>query len=210
MTTTSKKTKKTKATTKVSKAKTKPAKVEPSPEPAPEDTPEAPPPPPAPEPEPKSKPEQAPEPEPKPKVEAPGGPDGDPRVKGPKPPPDRKVAGPAGEFGVPSEEPTHKAGEPGVRLKNLRNKPIFVSLDHEIYCAAAGRCTCSTRDVARETLIERGSKAQRMEYKRILMPRSVMIPAMGVSEPLHAAVKKCPDVAQKLHNRPQKIKIMPV
>lgn len=161
---------------------------------------------PAPPAEPEPKPEQAP----KPKVEAPGGPEGDPRVKGPNPPPDRKVAGPAGEFGVPSEEPVWKKGEPGVRFKNLRNKAVDINLDHAVYCAAAGRCVCAERDVPREVLVERGSKAQAIHYKRIKLARAVRIPPMGISEPLHKAAIMCPDVEPKLLNRPQKLKILPV
>lgn len=151
-----------------------------------------------------------PAPAPKAKVPAPGGPDGDPRVKGPEPLPEYKTSGPSGEFGVPSEEPLFKDDEPGIRLKNLVNRPAFVNLPHEDYCEKIGRCVCAERDVYREEQIERGSKAQRRVIKRLRMPKSIRIPALGLSEPLNRAATKCPDIERKLSIRPQKLKIMPV
>jgi hypothetical protein len=198
MTTTTKKPKskkpaRKKPAAKNPKAKTEPADEKPQADPEPEE-PAA---------------DAAPEP-PKPKVSAPGGPEGDPRVKGPTPPPDRKVSGPAGEFGVPSAAPVWKKGEPGCRIKNLRNKAVDVSLDHETYCAEVGRCVCAERDVAREKLIERGSKAQAISYERIKLAKAIRIPPMGISEPLHEAAKQCADVTTKVMSRPQKLKILPV
>lgn len=119
------------------------------------------------------------------------------------------VSGPSGEFGVPSEEPVVKKDERRVRLVNLRNKTIVVSLEHDVYCAAIGRCVCSRRDVVRERRIERKSTAQAPRVERILIPQTINIGPKGSSGPLHEAVQRCADVRTKLINRPQKLRIVP-
>lgn len=134
----------------------------------------------------------------------------DPRVVGPEPPEETKVVGPSGGFGVPSPEDLVANGEPAIRLKNLRNRPVDIMLDHDSYCAAIDRCVCAERDVLRWERYERKSAAQRLVKRRVKLARTVIIPPLGVSEPLHEAVTKCADVAPKLANRPQKLKIAPV
>lgn len=152
-------------------------------------------------------PEVKPSAEPKTDEPKPGAkPDPEPK-EDPKPKP--QVSGPNGEFGVPSDEPVLKRGEPGIRLKNLRNKAVGITLEHEVYCAAIGRCVCSARDVMRERRIERKSTAMAYRVETIRIPKSINLAPMGVSEPLHEAVKNCADVRPKLINRPQKLKVVP-
>jgi hypothetical protein len=143
---------------------------------------------PAPEPTPEPEPEAAPEPEPAPKS---------------------TVAGPDGGFGVPSDEPLAKKSEPRIRLKNLRNRRVDITLEHAVYCAEIGRCVCSKRDVVRARPIERKSKAMAHRIESILIAKSIILGPLGTSEPLHAAAKKCADVKAKLVNRPQKLQILP-
>ena len=126
-------------------------------------------------------------------------------------PPKRKslVCGPDGGFGVPSDEPILKKGEPRCRVKNMRNKRVDITLEHDVYCNGLGRCVCSSRVVIRERRIERKSKAMAPRRETIRIPKSFILPPMGESEPLHAAVKECADVKSKLLNRPQKLMIVP-
>ena len=127
----------------------------------------------------------------------------------PKPERKLKVTGPGGGFGVPSEEPLVKADERKVKLKNLQNRSVDITLEHEVYCKAIGRCVCAERDMVRFEQIERGSKEQAPRIRRKRLPKSLILAPLGESVPLNEAVKGCADVRSKLINRPQKLKVLP-
>jgi len=182
--------------TKKTPAKKKPA-ANPEPEKKAEEPEAAPEPPAEDEPVPDHEPEPAPEPEPKAEAE-------------PEPAPaPSTIAGPAGEFGIPSAEPVIKAPEPKIKIKNLRNRRVDITLEHAVYCAAIGRCVCSRREVIRERPLERKSRAMVHRKETILIPKSIILAPLGTSEPLHKAAEQCADVRSKVINRPQKLKILP-
>lgn len=121
-----------------------------------------------------------------------------------------KVAGPDGGFGVPSAEPLAKPEERKVRLVSLYRRPMDITLEHEVYCAAIGRCVCSTRAVGRWQRVEKGSRDQALREVEIRIPKSFTLRFGEESEPLHEAAQRCTDVKNHLTCKPQHIKILPV
>jgi hypothetical protein len=129
------------------------------------------------------------------------------KVEGPK---KSKVVGPDGGFGVPSSEPLAKPEERRIRLVSLYRRPMDITLEHEVYCAALGRCVCSTRAVGRWKRVEKGSRAQALRETELRIPKSFTLRPGKKSEPLHEAAQRCTDVKIRLTRRPKHMKILPV
>lgn len=64
-----------------------------------------------------------------------------------------------------------------VKLINTGNTPITVSLYHEIYCRASGRCKCTVVRGHRETTNDKGVKG--LQPQRTKVPGSAHVPAKG-------------------------------
>jgi hypothetical protein len=125
------------------------------------------------------------------------------------PPKKSKVVGPDGGFGVPSDEPLAKPEERKVRLVSLYRRPMDITLEHEIYCKALGRCVCSTRAVGRWERVEKGSRAQTLREREIRIPKSFTLRFGEKSEPLHEAAQRCTDVKNHSNCKPQHLKVLP-
>ncbi len=146
------------------------------------------------------KPAEKPKAKPTPKAETP---------KAPKPK-KSKVVGPDGGFGVPSVEPLARPEERKIRLVSLYRRPMDITLEHEVYCKALGRCVCSTRAVGRWERVEKGSREQALRERELRIPKSFTLRFGDKSEPLHEAAQRCTDVKIRLTRKPQHLKILPV
>ncbi len=94
-----------------------------------------------------------------------------------------------------------------VLVELLGQIPGF-NLPHEVYCAGAGACSCTVKDLPMTELDKRTGDPVRVT-KRVRRPKSITLAPKGKSVPLHPAVLLCPEVAAALKSRPRRIRSEP-